>query len=73
MEVAAAIARRAPEGNLSSQGIVELMSATSEAQGRVALLRRLLHYARDGLQLVSNDTAFKRAKAASKPTAEASQ
>ena len=73
MEVAGAIARRAPDGNLSSQDIAELMSATSEAQGRVALLRRLLQYARDGLQVVSNDSALKRANAASKPTAEASQ
>jgi hypothetical protein len=54
MEVAGAIARRAPNGNLSSQDIEELMSATSEAQGRVALLRRLLHYANDGLQDVSH-------------------
>jgi hypothetical protein len=30
------------------------MSATSEAQGRLALLVRLLHYAKDGLQGVSH-------------------
>ncbi len=54
MEVARAIARRAPDGNLSSRDIEELISATSEAQGRVALLSRLLHYAKDGLQDVSH-------------------
>ncbi len=54
MEVARAIAGRAPDGNLSSRDIEELISATSEAQGRVALLSRLLHYARDGLQEVSH-------------------
>lgn len=54
MEVAGAIARRAPDGVLSSRDIEELMSATSEAQGRVALLSRLLHYAKDGLQDLSH-------------------
>jgi hypothetical protein len=54
MEVAGAIARRARDGNLSSWDIEELMSATSEAQGRVALLSRLLHYANDGLQDISH-------------------
>lgn len=32
----------------------ELISAISEAQGRLALLSRLLHYAKDGLQDVSH-------------------
>jgi hypothetical protein len=50
MEVARAIAQRAPDGSLSSRDIEELISATSEAQGRLALLIKLLHYARDGLQ-----------------------
>jgi hypothetical protein len=53
MEVARAIAERAPDGNLSSRDVEELMSATSEAQGRLALLIRLLHYAKDGLQGVA--------------------
>jgi hypothetical protein len=53
MEVARAIVLRAPDGNLSSRDIEELMSATSEAQGRLALVRRLLNYARDGLKSVS--------------------
>ena len=56
MDVAGAIARRAPDGNLSSRDIDELMSATSEAQGRVALLSRLLHYAKDGLQDLSHQS-----------------
>lgn len=54
MEVARAIAERAPDGNLSSRDVEELISATSEAQGRLALLSRLLHYAKDGLQGVSH-------------------
>jgi hypothetical protein len=41
MEVAGAIARRVPNGDLPVREIEELMSATSEAQGRLALLRRL--------------------------------
>lgn len=56
MEVAAAIARRAPDGDLSPKDVEELMSATSEAQGRVALLSRLLGYARDGLQGLSQQS-----------------
>jgi hypothetical protein len=54
MEVARAIAERAPDGNLSTRDVEELTSATSEAQGRLALLSRLLHYAKDGLQGVSH-------------------
>jgi hypothetical protein len=54
MEVARAIAQRAPDGKLSSRDIEELLSATSEAQGRLALLSRLLNYAKDGLQNVSH-------------------
>ena len=55
MEVAGAIARRSVDGNLSSRDIEELMSATSEAQGRLALLIKLLHYARDDMQDVSHE------------------
>jgi hypothetical protein len=54
MEVARAIAQRAPDGSLSSRDIEELISATSEAQGRLALVIKLLRYARDGLQDVSH-------------------
>jgi hypothetical protein len=56
MEVARAIAERAPDGNLSSRDIEELMSATSEAQGRLALLIKLLQYASDGLQRITPTT-----------------
>jgi hypothetical protein len=54
MEVAAAIARRSPDGNFSPREIEELMSATSQAQGRLALLIRLLQYGREGLQVLSD-------------------
>ena len=55
MEVAGAIARRSGDGNLSSREIEELMSATSEAQGRLALLIKLTHYARADLKDVSHE------------------
>jgi hypothetical protein len=55
MEVAGAIARRSADGNLSSREIEELMSATSEAQGRLALLIKLTHYARADLKDVSHE------------------
>jgi hypothetical protein len=50
MEVARAIARREPDGDLPPQEIKELMSATSEAQGRLALLVRLLKYAKSDME-----------------------
>jgi hypothetical protein len=53
MEVAGAISRRSPDGNLSLREIDELNSATSEAQDRRALLINLLHYAKDDLEDVS--------------------
>ncbi len=56
MEVAREIAERAPDGNFSSRDIEELLSATSEAQGRLALLIKLLHYASDGLQRITATT-----------------
>ena len=52
MEVAGAIARRVPDGDLPVREIEELMSATSEAQGRLALLIRLLKYAKSDLEEV---------------------
>jgi hypothetical protein len=55
MEVAGAIARRSADGNLSSREIEELMSATFEAQGRLALLIKLTHYARADLKDVSHE------------------
>jgi hypothetical protein len=56
MEVARAVAERAPDGNLSSRDIEELMSATSEAQGGLALLINFLHYASDGLRRITPTT-----------------
>jgi hypothetical protein len=50
MELAAAIVRRSGDGSFSPAELQELMSATSEAQGRLALQVRLLHYAQLGLQ-----------------------
>jgi hypothetical protein len=52
MEVAGAIARRVPNGDLPVREIEELMSATSEAQGRLALLIRLLKFAKSDLEAV---------------------
>jgi hypothetical protein len=52
MEVAGAIARRVPDGDLPLREIEELMSATSEAQGRLALLIRFLKYAKSDLENV---------------------
>jgi hypothetical protein len=52
MEVAGAIARRVPDGDLPVREIEELMSATSEAQGRLALLIGLLKYAKSDLENV---------------------
>jgi hypothetical protein len=52
MEVAGAIARRVPDGDLAVREIEDLMSATSEAQGRLALLIRLLKYAKSDLEEV---------------------
>jgi len=37
IEIAAAIARRSPDGNLAPQDIEALMTTTSEAQGKVAI------------------------------------
>ena len=42
IEIAAAIARRSPDGNLAPQDIEALITATSEAQGKVAITAMLL-------------------------------
>jgi hypothetical protein len=42
LKVAAAIAARSPDGNLTPQDIDALITATSEAQGRVAITAMLL-------------------------------
>lgn len=41
IEIAAAIARRSPDGNLAPQDIETLITATSEAQGKVAITAML--------------------------------
>jgi hypothetical protein len=50
LKVAAAIAARSPDGNLTSQDIDALTTATSEAQGRVAITAMLLGYEDKALQ-----------------------
>jgi hypothetical protein len=50
MEVAAAIVRRSGDGHFSALDLQELMRATAEAQGRLALPLRLLHSAQHGLR-----------------------
>jgi predicted metal-dependent hydrolase len=54
VEVAAAIARRSPDHSLSRRDIEELISATSRAQGKIALTERLLHFAQIALHLKSD-------------------
>ena len=50
MEVAAAIARRSPDGNLTPRDIEELITATSEAQGKLAYSSLLLRLEENALQ-----------------------
>jgi len=52
MEVAGAIARCAPDGNLSARDIEELITATSEAQGKLAFVARLREFEELGLKHV---------------------
>ena len=49
-EVAGAIARRVPDGRFSPQDIDELISATSNAQGKLAFAERLLQFEQAGLK-----------------------
>jgi hypothetical protein len=42
IEIAGAIARRSPDGNLGKQDVEALVTATSEAQGKVAITAMLL-------------------------------
>lgn len=51
-EVAGAIARRAPEGALSARDIDDLIAATSDAQGKLAFVERLLQFEELALQKV---------------------
>jgi hypothetical protein len=50
MEVAGAIARRSPDGNLTSRDIEELITATSEAQAKLAYSTLLLRLEENALQ-----------------------
>jgi glucose/arabinose dehydrogenase len=52
MEVAGAIARRAPDGNLSARDVDELITATSDAQGKLAFVARMLQFEELGLKRV---------------------
>jgi hypothetical protein len=49
IEIAGAIARRSPDGNYSPRETEELLTATSEAQGKLAFTARLLSF--EGLGL----------------------
>lgn len=55
IEIAAAIARRSPDGNLAPQDIAALTTATSEAQGKVAITAMLLNIEEDYLQKHSQE------------------
>jgi hypothetical protein len=50
MEVAGAIARRSPDGNLTPRDIEELITATSEAQAKLAYSTLLLRLEENALQ-----------------------
>lgn len=50
MEVAGAIARRAPNGGLSPKDIDDLIAATSDSQGKIAFAVKLLGFEKMGLQ-----------------------
>ena len=49
IEVAGAIARSSPDGNLSSRDTEELIAATSDAQGKLAFTAKLLSFEELGL------------------------
>ena len=50
MEEAGAIARRAPDGSLSPRDIEELITATSQSQGKIAFAAKLLAFEKAGLK-----------------------
>jgi hypothetical protein len=54
LHVANAIYRRAPDGNFTPRDLEELISATSEVQGKAAFGIELLHYEDMGLKSVGN-------------------
>ena len=52
MEIAGAIAHRAPDGALTPRDREELLTATSEAQGRLAFAERIMQFEQTGLKSV---------------------
>jgi hypothetical protein len=52
MEIAGAIAGRMPDGQLSPRDVEELITATSESQGRLAFVGKLLSFEEIGLKKV---------------------
>jgi hypothetical protein len=54
LHVANAIYRRAPDGNFTPRDLEELISATSEVQGKAAFGIELLHYEELGLKSAGN-------------------
>lgn len=50
MEVADAIAQRAPAGKLSPKDVEELITATSASQGKIAFAAKLLEFEKAGLR-----------------------
>lgn len=54
LRVANAIYRRAPDGNFTPRDLEELISATSEVQGKAAFGIELLHYEDIGLKSMGN-------------------
>lgn len=52
LEVAGAIARRAPDGALTSREMDDLLSATSEAQGQLAFAEQMVGFEQAGLKRV---------------------
>ncbi len=55
IEVARAIARRSPDGNLTPRDIEELITVTSEVQAKVAYLTLLLRLEENALQKKSEE------------------
>jgi hypothetical protein len=50
LEVAGAIAQRAPDGALTARDREELLTATSQTQGQMAFAERILHFEQTGLK-----------------------
>ena len=55
MDSAAAITRRGPNGALSPHDIDELVTTTSEAEGKLDFVARMLRYEQKGLNFANRD------------------